>query len=90
MLLTPQGPFHLAHYHGDSPSVPRPELDYWRSAIGEVVRSGVPWQMSDIRQTGRNAQGVKLIELAEGDKLQGIARVASEKQEEDADTETGG
>ena len=46
---------------------------------GQMVRTFV----RDIRETGRNAQGVKLIDLEEGQKLQAIAPVISE-QEEDA------
>ena len=34
--------------------------------------------MKDIRETGRNTQGVKLIDLEEGQKLQAIAPVISE------------
>jgi len=37
-----------------------------------------------IRETGRNTQGVKLIDLAAGDKLQAIAPVISEQQEDAA------
>jgi DNA gyrase subunit A len=37
-----------------------------------------------IREAGRNTMGVKLINLAEKDKLQAIAPVISESQEEDA------
>jgi DNA gyrase subunit A len=40
--------------------------------------------VKDIRETGRNAQGVKLINLETGDKLQAIAPVISEQQEEAA------
>jgi DNA gyrase subunit A len=47
---------------------------------GQMVRTFV----KDIRETGRNTQGVKLIDLAEGDKLQAIAPVISEQQEEAA------
>lgn len=36
----------------------------------------------DVRETGRNTQGVKLINLEEGDKLQAIAPVISEEQED--------
>ena len=43
--------------------------------------------VKDIRETGRNAQGVKLISLEEGGKLQAIAPVISEQQE-DAAAET--
>jgi DNA gyrase subunit A len=44
---------------------------------GQMVRTFV----KDIREAGRNTQGVKLINLAEGDKLQAIAQVISEQQE---------
>jgi DNA gyrase subunit A len=44
---------------------------------GLMVRIAV----SDVRETGRNAQGVKLVELSGGDKLQAIAPVISEEKE---------
>jgi DNA gyrase subunit A len=44
---------------------------------GQMVRTPV----KDIRETGRNTQGVKLINLAENDKLTAIARVISETEE---------
>ncbi len=47
---------------------------------GQMVRTFV----KDIRETSRNTQGVKLIDLAEGDKLQAIAPVISEQQEDAA------
>ena len=47
---------------------------------GQMVRTFV----KDIREAGRNTQGVKLIELQAGDKLQAIAPVISEQQEEAA------
>jgi DNA gyrase subunit A len=47
---------------------------------GQMVRIFV----KDIREAGRNTQGVKLIDLAEGDKLQAIAPVISEQQEDAA------
>jgi DNA gyrase subunit A len=50
------------------------------TAGGQMVRTFV----KDIRETGRNTQGVKLINLAEGDKLQAIAPVISEQQEDAA------
>ncbi len=50
------------------------------TAGGQMVRTFV----KDIREAGRNTQGVKLIELHEGDKLQAIAPVISEQQEEAA------
>jgi DNA gyrase subunit A len=47
---------------------------------GQMVRTFV----KDIREAGRITQGVKLIGLAEGDKLQAIAPVISEQQEDAA------
>src|SRR5476651_2481336 len=46
---------------------------------GQMVRTPV----KDIREAGRNTQGVKLINLTDGDKLTAIARVVSESQEEE-------
>jgi DNA gyrase subunit A len=51
---------------------------------GQMVRTFV----KDIREAGRNTMGVKLVNLDEGDKLQAIAPVISEQQE-DAATEDG-
>ena len=48
------------------------------TAQGQTVRT----PCKDIRICGRNTQGVKLINLNEGDKLVAIARVISEQQEE--------
>jgi DNA gyrase subunit A len=48
---------------------------------GQMVRTPV----ADIREAGRNTQGVKLINLEEGDKLQGIAPVISEANEDAAE-----
>jgi DNA gyrase subunit A len=45
---------------------------------GQMVRTAV----RDIRETGRNTQGVKLINLDVNDKLQAIAPVISEEKEE--------
>jgi DNA gyrase subunit A len=50
------------------------------TSAGQMVRTFV----KDIREAGRNTQGVKLIDLAENDKLQAIAQVISEQQEEAA------
>jgi DNA gyrase subunit A len=52
------------------------------TAQGQTVRTGC----KDIRTAGRNTQGVKLVNLNEGDKLVAIARVISEQQEEAAET----
>ena len=46
--------------------------------LGESFAAG------DLFEAGRNTQGVKLIDLTEGDKLQGIAPVISEQQEDAA------
>ena len=45
---------------------------------GQMVRIPV----NDIREAGRNTQGVKLINLDAGDKLQAIAPVISEEKDE--------
>jgi DNA gyrase subunit A len=50
------------------------------TAAGQLVRTFV----KDIREAGRNTQGVKLINLDPGDKLQAIAPVISEQQEDAA------
>jgi DNA gyrase subunit A len=50
---------------------------------GQMVRTFV----KDIREAGRNTMGVKLVNLDTGDKLQAIAPVISEQQEEAADEE---
>jgi len=47
---------------------------------GQMVRTFV----KDIREAGRNTQGVKLIELEPGDKLQAIAPVIGEDKEDSA------
>jgi DNA gyrase subunit A len=47
---------------------------------GQMVRTPV----KDIREAGRNTQGVKLINLAASDKLTAIARVVSETSEDEA------
>jgi DNA gyrase subunit A len=48
---------------------------------GKMVRTRV----AEIRETGRNAQGVKLIDLRENEILQGIAPVVSNEDEENAE-----
>ena len=50
---------------------------------GQMVRIPV----LGIREAGRNTQGVKLIDLAEGDRLQAIAPVISEREEDAASGE---
>jgi len=48
------------------------------TVAGQMVRTAV----KDIRETGRNTQGVKLIDLDESDRLKAIAPVISEEREE--------
>jgi DNA gyrase subunit A len=48
------------------------------TVAGQMVRISV----QGIRETGRNTQGVKLIDLAENDRLKAIAPVISEEREE--------
>ncbi len=50
---------------------------------GKMVRT----RIAEIRETGRNAQGVKLIDLREGENLQGIAPVVSDNEEESGQQE---
>jgi DNA gyrase subunit A len=45
---------------------------------GILIRTRV----SEIRETGRNAAGVRLIKLDEGDKLVGMAKIDIEEDEE--------
>jgi len=52
------------------------------TALGMIIRTPI----NTIRSIGRNAQGVKLISLKEGDKLVSVAPVVSEEKEE-AETE---
>jgi DNA gyrase subunit A len=49
------------------------------TAKGQSVRTRV----KEIRETGRGAKGVKLVDLAEGDKLLSIARVVEIDSDED-------
>ena len=44
-------------------------------------------RVADVRETGRAAQGVKLVTLKDGEKLQDIARVVADDDEEPADIE---
>jgi DNA gyrase subunit A len=49
---------------------------------GQMVRTRV----KEIRETGRNTMGVKLMDLRNGEKLQAIAPVVSQVEEEEAHT----
>lgn len=53
---------------------------------GLMVRNRV----CDVREAGRNTQGVKLIELAKGDKLQAIAPVVSEEEDNSDESDEDG
>jgi DNA gyrase subunit A len=48
------------------------------TAKGQSIRTRV----NEIRETGRGARGVKLLTLAEGDKLLGIARIVEDESGE--------
>ncbi|MDQ2867066.1 MAG: DNA gyrase subunit A [Verrucomicrobiota bacterium] len=50
---------------------------------GQMVRTRV----KEIRETGRNAMGVKLINLKEGEQLQAIAPVVSDAEENEPESE---
>ena len=50
---------------------------------GQMVRTAV----KNIRETGRNTQGVKLMNLESGDRLQAIAKVISEQEEDSSNGE---
>ncbi len=51
---------------------------------GQMVRTRV----REIRETGRNTMGVKLIDLHSGEKLQAIAPVVADEDEEESNDET--
>ena len=44
--------------------------------------------VAGIRETGRGAKGVKLINLAEGDKLLSVARIVDTRDDDEAPAET--
>ena len=48
------------------------------TAKGQSIRTRV----AEIRETGRGAKGVKLVTLADGDKLLGIARIVETEEEQ--------
>ncbi len=50
---------------------------------GQMIRTRV----KDVRETGRNTQGVRLMNLDDGDRLQAIAPVISDEEDEDVDGE---
>jgi DNA gyrase subunit A len=54
------------------------------TAKGQSIRTRV----KEIRETGRGAKGVKLLTLAEGDKLLSVARIVETEEELDATAPT--
>ena len=44
--------------------------------------------INSIRRTGRNAQGVRLINLGEGEQLAGLALIADTEEEEEEGEQT--
>jgi DNA gyrase subunit A len=55
------------------------------TSTGQSIRIRV----NEIRETGRNAQGVKLLTLKEGEKLQDVSIVIPDGEDTSADSETG-
>jgi DNA gyrase subunit A len=53
--------------------------------IGKIIRL----RIKDIRVIGRNTQGVRLIDVEEGERVVSLARVAEEEEEEDVEKEEG-
>ncbi|MBI1291507.1 DNA gyrase subunit A [bacterium] len=53
-----------------------------------ITQSGqtIRFRVSDLRVIGRNTQGVRLFNLAEGDRIMSVSRVAEEEDEEGDDT----
>jgi DNA gyrase subunit A len=49
---------------------------------GQMVRTRV----NEVRETSRNTMGVKLIDLKDGEKLQGVAPVVRDEDEEGTTT----
>jgi DNA gyrase subunit A len=54
-----------------------------------ITRNGIAIRMSveDIRQTGRNTQGVKLIRLSGSDEISSVTRIQKDENEEDEKSE---
>jgi DNA gyrase subunit A (EC 5.99.1.3) len=50
---------------------------------GTLIRIAI----NSIRRTGRNAQGVRLINLGEGEQLAGLALIADTEEEEGEQTD---
>ena len=47
------------------------------TAMGKIIRTSV----SDVRIIGRNTKGVKIVNLADGDKVERVEKIASENEE---------
>jgi DNA gyrase subunit A len=52
------------------------------SAEGLILRA----RMTDIREIGRNAQGVRVMDLPEDDRLVGVAKLAETDEGDASDT----
>jgi DNA gyrase subunit A len=50
---------------------------------GKILRMGV----GDLRLIGRNAQGVRLMDMDEGDRVVSVARLSEKENETEADAE---
>jgi len=57
-----------------------------------ITKNGIAIRMAveDIRQAGRNTQGVKLIKLSNSDEISSVTRLAKEESEEEISEETNG
>jgi DNA gyrase subunit A len=51
------------------------------SAEGMILRT----RMADIREIGRNAQGVRLIDLPDDDRVVGVAKLAETEESDQVD-----
>ena len=58
-----------------------------RLLVMTVNGKGIRLRVKDIRQVGRIAQGVKLINLAPGDRVRSIARIVQEEDDGEMDAE---
>ena len=59
----------------------------YQSLVARVMTSSgqsVRIRVSDIRETGRNAQGVRLMNLSEGETIQDVATVIPDEEDADA------
>ena len=56
------------------------------TSIGKIIRMRV----GDIRVIGRNTQGVRLIDIEEGERVVSLARLAEQEEEDEGASTNGG